>query len=169
MRKAWLLLVLAPSALFYACGGGDDSDGGSDANSDSTSDVSSKLDMGTTKDVVDAGPLLACHAPVDCVGGDPNKPHPPEEAGVVCCGELDLAGTAPNCDFIQFTSKCIAPAGCPSDIQIMCTTSIVRGCAFTAECTEPGYGLCCTVKAFADASVCMSQQIATTINAKCLP
>lgn len=180
MRKAWLLLLVAPSVLVWACGGGgDDSDAGgnNDAQADNTTKTdsggietstidSSSTDAGSNPDVV----AVACHFPGDCVNGnEADAAYPPAEAGVVCCGKLVLSGTPPECNFDSFTSKCQAPTACNSDIQLACTTNTVRGCAHTSECVESNYNHCCTVAAFGDASVCMSQQIATQINAKCLP
>jgi len=184
MRKAWLLLLLAPSALVWACGGDDTSDGGTDAQSDNTtkpdtggdgaadakSDGTSTLD--SSNDVV-TNPdqfSVTCRQPSDCVdGGMPDVAYPPSEAGVVCCGDLVLSGQIPNCNFDSFATKCQAPGSCASNIQLTCGTDIVRGCAHNSECAENGYNKCCTVQGFGDASVCMSQGLATTIGASCLP
>jgi hypothetical protein len=186
MRKAWLLLLLAPSALVWACGGGDnvDLDGGSDAQGDNTTKNDSGGDGGSkdgvasdtstdtsSNDVANEGGFnIACRAPSDCIeGGIPDGSYPPAEAGVVCCGTLVLSGQPPNCNFDSLTTVCQTPGTCASNIALQCTTDTIRGCEHTSECTETNYNHCCHTNGFGDggASVCMSTQIAQLIGAQC--
>src|SRR5512142_1675195 len=98
MRKAWLLLLLAPSALVYACSGDSTTtDGGTDATANDSAPDVAKQDSGTdtgTQDTgvkdaaIDVSLTLDCFKPADCIdGGDPDAAYPPD-SGAVCCGNV---------------------------------------------------------------------------------
>jgi hypothetical protein len=161
MRKTWLLLLLAPSALIYACGGDSSTnDGGTDATSDVANDTS-KPDTGTndtgTNDtgVQDSGLgdvsiTLDCLKPADCFDGGGDAAFPPD-SGEVCCGTVQTSGTFPQCSFGAASTKCSAPSACATTISLQsCSTDTVRLCESDTECTEQGtnnfnkYTKCCS-------------------------
>ncbi len=109
MRKAYFLLLLAPTAIVWACGGSDNTtiDGGSDATTDtSTGDSSPPGDSGTNDaNKNDGGPgdasqdlniNITCQKPANCFdGGDPDAAYPPD-SGEVCCGTRPDLGNFPE-------------------------------------------------------------------------
>jgi hypothetical protein len=160
MRKAWLLLLLAPSALVYACSGDNNTN---DAGTDATTDVATKPDAApdTGTDAAkdsgtdapqqsDASFTLTCFKPADCFDGGGDAAFPPD-AGEVCCGTVQTSGTFPSCSFDQAGTACQAPSACATTIGLQsCGTDQVRLCESNTECAEPGYDLCCST-AFGDA------------------
>jgi hypothetical protein len=170
MRKAWLLLLLAPSALVYACSGDSSTtDGGTDATAnDAAPDVAK--DTGTqdtgTQDtgVQDSGGgdvsfNITCLKPANCIdGGDQDAAYPPD-SGEVCCGTVQTSGTFPSCSFDQASTACAGPSTCPTTIGTSsCGTDKVRLCESDTECTEntgnplSSYTKCCST-AFGDAGM----------------
>lgn len=159
MRKVWLLLLLAPSALVYACGGDDSkSDGGSDAANDNTTNPdtgggdaakdTSTNDTGTDTGPGDAGNdvsfTVTCLKPADCIdGGNPDAAYPPD-SGEVCCATVQTSGTFPNCSLNAASTKCSAPSACASQFALSCGTDTARLCTNTTECTEGTYNDCCS-------------------------
>jgi hypothetical protein len=181
MRKAYLLLLLAPSVLVWACGGsGDDSlagdggtndattgDGGTndsatgqDTGSDVATNDGGTNDSGSTDSGNDAKLSLDCLSPADCDGGN------------VCCGDIALSGTVQNCTFSSVTTDCKSANSCPTSVlaSISCTgTDQVRLCTQNADCTEQQYNKCCTVKQ-GDAggvSICLNTQLAGQVGGTC--
>jgi len=174
MRKLWLLLLLAPSALIYACGGDDSgTDGGSDAANDNTTKTDSPTTDGSTNDVnnldsstTDASDAavafdVTCQKPADCTG----------DAGAnVCCADIPVnGGTPPACKIVGISTSCTTGAACPTNITAQSTcngTDQVRACATNADCTEAQYNKCCTFKLGGDAggdggvSFCLNNQLA---------
>lgn len=157
MRKPYLLLLLVPSAVTWACSGDDNvGDGGSDAAHDVTVSDSSTPDTGTkdtsTNDsATDAGAdvqlTLDCFKPADCVdGGDPDAAYPPADAGVVCCGNVMGNGDVQACQLTGASTTCKAPGACATNFAglLSCSSATVRFCATNAECTEQGNDKCCT-------------------------
>lgn len=172
MRKTYLLLLLAPAALVWACGGSDDSvatDGGPDATTDaipgdSSNDTASgdgnandgKANDGGSDAAQDVSVTLDCFKPADCFdGGNPDAAYPPD-SGEVCCGTVSTSGTFPQCSFNSAATACKAPGSCATNISLSsCTTDTVRLCASDTECTEKGnnittYNKCCST-AYQDA------------------
>ena len=151
MRKAWLLLLLAPSALVFACGGDDSgTDGGSDAANDNTTKPDSggdaANDTGTTPertpDAGDAGNdvsiTITCLKPADCIDGGGDAAFPPD-SGEVCCGTVQTSGSFPQCSFNSASTACQAPGACPTTVNLQsCGTDQVRLCEADKECTEKG-------------------------------
>ena len=95
-----------------------------------------------------SGNALACDGPEDC-------------AGNVCCGTTTTdTGTFPNCPPTKASAKC--ESTCTSSVPFSCaSTSTVRLCHTASECTEPGYGYCCTFSLSGNSSTfCASPLIA---------
>ena len=185
MRKAWFLLLLAPSALVWACGSDDTNNADSGGNDATTSDVANNKDTGTTdtgtKDTGNGGDTgsqdagndvvvnVTCKHPVDCIdGGQADAAYPPD-SGEVCCATVSLTGTFPQCSVQSLTTACTAPGQCASNIPFSCGTDTVRGCSHAAECTEQGYPKCCVLN-IGDAAVqaCLSPAVIQGTGAKCL-
>lgn len=163
MRKAYLLLVLAPAALVWACGGSDDSISGDGGGNDATTDGNPQNDTGTTDGSSDAAKTdgatdagqdvsitITCIKPADCIdGGNLDAAYPPD-SGEVCCGTVQTAGTFPNCAFNAASTTCAAPSACATSIGLQsCGTDTVRLCSADSECTEMGtsfttYNKCCS-------------------------
>ncbi len=151
MRKLLVLLLLAPSALVYACGGDDSgNDGGTDAQADNTTKDSGGADTSTDTGPQDSGTdvtdsstsdvtiTLQCQRPGDCFdGGQLDAAYPPD-SGEVCCATAVTTGTQPNCSLASLTTACKAPGSCASNIPLSlnCGTDTIRGCAHAAECTD---------------------------------
>jgi hypothetical protein len=184
MRKPWLLLLLAPSALVYACGGDDSgTDGGSDAQADNTvkdSGGDAAADTGSNDAGSDTGPADAgndvaitvdCLQPADCIdGGNPDASYTPAEAGVVCCGDVKGDNNTQQCQIVSATTSCKTPGQCATSFTglLTCSTATVRLCEFASECTEQGNNLCCSAN-LGDAGnikVCASQLIAQNSGGK---
>jgi len=186
MRKTYLLpLLFVPSALIWACGGGDnvDIDGGLDATPDTTQSDGPSNNDGSTNDVAndtstsdasDAGQdvtiTLDCFKPADCIdGGDPDAAYPPD-SGVVCCGTVATNGQQQSCKLTAVSTTCKAPGSCGTDFLgfLSCTDLTVRLCESDNECTENGnnqlttYNQCCT-GSYGDASAhfCANSTIAS--------
>jgi hypothetical protein len=181
MRKPWLLLLLVPSALVYACGGDSSpSDGGTDAVADNTvkdsgGDTATDTGPGDTgadtgKDAGgDVSVTLTCLKPADCFDGGGDAAFPPD-AGEVCCGTVQTSGTFPQCSFNSASTVCQAPGACPTNVNLQsCGTDQVRLCESDTECTENGgnltntYNKCCSTQ-YQDAGrvhFCASTTIAT--------
>ena len=183
MRKAWLLLLLAPSALVYACGGDDTkTDGGSDAPNDNTvkndtgggdagNDVAQNNDTGTNDAGADVSITIDCLAPSDCVdGGVDGGVYPPADAGVVCCGTITGNGNQQTCSIVSASTKCQAPSSCATNFGglVTCSSATVRLCKTAAECTEQGENLCCVAQAGDAGSVqiCASKGVANLSGGK---
>ena len=167
MRKAYLLLLVVPSALIWACSGDDSGvqDGGSDATTDSpvTTDSgkdSSSNEAGNDSSTTDAGPdvqlTIDCLKPADCVdGGDSDAAYPPGDAGVVCCGSVVGNGSQNACQIEGASTTCKAPGSCATDFSglLSCSSATVRFCTTNAECTETSTNplsdgsQCCTANA----------------------
>lgn len=166
MRKAYFLLLLAPTAIIWACGGTDSTiDGGNpDATTDSTTGDSSPPGDSSTNDANknDGGPSdasqdlnikITCQKPADCFdGGNPDAAYPPD-SGEVCCGTVQTAGQFPNCSFNSASTTCDAPSACATKIGLQsCGTDTVRLCSADSECTEQGgqsfttYTKCCSTQ-----------------------
>ena len=178
MRKVWLLLLLAPSALVYACGGDDTTDGGADAANDTTTKPDSGGDTGTdtgTNDTgTDTGPgdsggdvsiTVTCLQPSDCVdGGVADAAYPPADAGVVCCGDIKGNNNAQQCQIVSAATSCKAPGQCATSFAglVSCSSATVRLCDFASECTEQGNNLCCSAQAGDGGTIkiCANKQIA---------
>ncbi len=165
MRKAWLLLLLAPSALVYACSGDNNTN---DAGTDATTDVATKpdaapdtgtdaaKDSGTDAPQTDGSFNITCFKPADCFDGGGDAAFPPD-SGEVCCGTVQTSGNFPGCSFDTASTACTAPGTCPTTIGTQsCGTDKVRLCESDTECTEDGgnvlntYNKCCST-AFGDA------------------
>jgi hypothetical protein len=178
MRKAWLLLLLAPSALVFACGGDDTgTDGGSDAQADNTvkdgsggdaANDTSANDTGTDTGPGDAGGDVAisvtCLKPADCIdGGDPDAAYPPD-SGVVCCGDIKGNNNAQQCQIVSASTSCTAPGSCATSFTglVSCSSATVRLCESASECTEQGNNLCCAAQAGDGGTIkiCANKQIA---------
>jgi hypothetical protein len=194
MRKLYLVLLLAPAAAIYACGGDDSSnvdggmdvtsgdspsgDAGNDSGQDGSNNDAANNDGGQDagSDVVQVS--LSCLKPADCVdGGNPDAAYPPADAGVVCCGDITTAGTdITMCTLSSVSTACKSPSACPTTLDTSgCGMDQLRVCAHKSECTE-GMGTvnaidqCCTLKSGdAGATVCLSSTIATLLKASCLP
>jgi hypothetical protein len=185
MRKLWLLLLLAPAAFVYACGGDDTTDGGSDAANDNTTKPDSGGDAAGDSAVNDAakdtGPTdsgggdvvvsITCQHPSDCFdGGAADAAYPPD-SGEVCCAVAVTTGQVPNCSLSSLTTSCKAPGNCASDIPLSqtCGTDTLRGCAHAAECVEAQYNKCCVFDV-GDAAVqaCLNAIAIQVTGAKCL-
>lgn len=185
MRKVWLLLLLAPSALVYACSGDSNTnDGGTDATANDAAPDVAKQDTGTndtgtqdtgTKDSGggDASITITCLRPSNCIdGGDQDAAYPPD-SGEVCCATVQTSGSIPSCSFDQASTACTAPGTCPTTISTSsCGTDKVRLCAADTECTEKGssilntYDKCCST-AYGDAGrvhFCANTTIASVSN-----
>jgi hypothetical protein len=183
MRKAYLFLLLAPSALAYACGGDNGTgDGGTDAttndvatqDSPSNNDGSTDAGMDVSNDAASDAPketsvMITCLHPADCIeGGIPDAAYPPD-SGEVCCGALTTSGSFPNCSLDGLSTMCSTASACPTAFVPACSTDTVRGCQHASECTEPGYPLCCLFHAGdAGAQFCANSEIAGLTGATCL-
>ena len=184
MRKAFLLLLLAPSALVYACGG-DSSTGDAGGNDATTNDVATKdssttdtstndtgtQDTGVTDAGIDVQLALDCFKPADCVdGGSADAAYPPNDAGVVCCGNIEGNGNTQACQITGASTTCKAPGQCNTSFTGLatCSSATVRFCSTAAECTEQGNNLCCTANAGDAGSfkVCANQGIAAISQGK---
>jgi hypothetical protein len=117
---------------------GVDASGRSDAASMTMNDASVAVDASTTDATVASDGATGtgdCTAVSDCAG----------TAAPLCC--LDVAfgpGFAPNCAINSTKASC--QASCPANIPIVCPSMLkTRLCAAKSDCSEPGYGECCTV------------------------
>ncbi len=178
MKKAYLLLLLAPSALVYACGGDDSTDGGTDSgNKDSTTgtdaaadtsttDVAadSAKDSGTTDAPADVTISITCLEPANCIdGGALDAAYPPADSGIVCCGTVVTTGAFPNCALSGASTACMAPSACASNVNTSsCGNDTFRLCEGNSECTETNFNKCCSAKVGDAATVklCASTTIA---------
>jgi len=169
VRLIFTLVLAAPVACVWACGGSGDDSSGADGSTDGTTSGDGNgghdgatADTGTTGDGSggdtgtgnDGGTAtdgstsadgsvesgITCESPSDCTNG-------------FCCGTIVFnGGTLPNCDLQSVSSACMTT--CKSDVKLSCkTTDTVRGCTQHTDCTDAGTGYtdCCTVP-FADAS-----------------
>jgi len=181
MRKAYFLLLLAPAAIAYACGGGTDTgDGGTDATPDNTTSDSSTdggKDSGpdavsdASDAAVDVVISVTCLHPADCIDGAVLDAAYPPSSGEVCCGTLVTTGTLPNCTFDSVVTQCEAPGSCASNIplQLTCGTDTVRGCQHASECVEANFDSCCRFsQGDAGIQICFSAQLAGMAGATCL-
>lgn len=182
MRKVWLLLLLAPSAIIYACGG---DNSGNDGGTDAANDITVKPDTGGgdagTDAAKDTGPTdsgggdvvisITCQHPSDCFDGGALDAAYPPDSGEVCCATAVTTGQVPNCSLQSLTTACKAPGQCASDIPLSqtCGTDTLRGCAHAAECTEQAYNKCCVFDV-GDAAVqaCLNNIAIQVTGAKCL-
>jgi hypothetical protein len=186
MHKAYLLLLLAPSALVYACGGSDNStlDGGGDATVDSPGNDSSKNDSGGQDSSNDTSPMndggqdatqdvsvsIACTEPAQCIdGGNLDAAYPPS-SGEVCCAQVTTTGAFPNCKPSSVSTACSAPGSCASSYSTSsCSTDTFRACAHNAECTETQFNKCCTAKVGdGGATFCMDAILISALKATCM-
>src|SRR5450432_4237177 len=107
MKKAYLLLLLAPSALVYACGGDDSTDGGADSGNKDSTTGDAAADTSTADVAADSAKdggadapndvsvTITCIHPADCFdGGMADAAYPPD-SGEVCCATVNLTGTFP--------------------------------------------------------------------------
>jgi hypothetical protein len=183
MRKeAYLLLLLAPSAVIYACGGDSSTaDGGLDATTDSPGTdapgIDAAKDTGSGNDAGnDTGPQgdgsvsIQCAFPAECVdGGDLDAAYPPADSGVVCCATVNLSGSFPNCSFGSFSTACTAPSACASNVNLACSTDTLRACAHNSECKEATYNTCCYIPIDGGkAAACMSAAMISLLHPTCL-
>jgi hypothetical protein len=110
--------------------------------------------------------------PADCFDGGGDAAFPPD-AGEVCCGTIQTAGTFPQCSFNAASTVCQTPGACPTNVSLQsCGTDQVRLCESDKECTENGGNLtntfdkCCSTQ-YQDAGrvhFCGSTTIATVSN-----
>jgi len=180
MRKAYLLVLFAPAALVWACGGsGDDNltgDGGNDAttndgntqNDSATNDGATNSDSSTndagandaSSDVANDVKLdITCLNPSECDGGD------------VCCGKLTVSGTQQNCKIASAQTQCATANTCATNVgaSLQCSgTDTVRLCSSNTDCTEQAYNQCCTFKqGDAGVSFCLNQEFASQAGGTC--
>jgi hypothetical protein len=179
MRKPYLLLLLVPVAVVWACGGDDSSngDGGPDAVADTTTDAPSDSSNDAPPDAGDSGAedatpditlSITCLRPANCIdGGDQDAAYPPS-SGEVCCGTIVTNGDPQNCNFTGVSTACSAPSGCATSVSFSCGTDTVRLCTSNTECTEQTYNKCCSV-AQGDASIhfCANTIIANAAGGSC--
>jgi hypothetical protein len=98
----------------------------------------------------DGGSTLACDGPEDCPAG-----------AKICCAEVVVEGTLPDCTFNSGVAECRAT--CNSNIPTMCggSKATVRRCHAKADCTETGYTKCCLFKSGGtEAEFCASDIVA---------
>jgi hypothetical protein len=83
----------------------------------------------------DAATTGDCTAVSDCAG----------TAAPLCCLDVEFGpGFAPNCAINSTKATC--QASCPANIPVFCPSMLkTRLCDVKSDCSEPGYGQCCTV------------------------
>jgi hypothetical protein len=135
---------------------------------ESGKDTQAKDAGGDVIAIPDAQDDISCTRPGDCIPqSSPDAAFPPD-AGKVCCATIVETGNFP-CTYVSQTTKCEDPTSCPTSIAFNCGTTQLRRCAFGAECVEPSYDKCCTLKTGPDASAmfCANNSIASIVGGSC--
>lgn len=188
MRKTSLvwLILFAPGAFTYACGGGGSGDGGTDATTDATNNTDSPTnkdtgtndaanDVAQNNDASDGGTggdgsfSIECTKPAECIdGGDLDAAYPPS-SGEVCCAKVSTAGSFPNCSISSLATTCTAPGACTEGYSTSkCTTDTFHACAHASECTGQ-FNKCCTASTDAGAvTFCMDTILITLLKPTCM-
>lgn len=103
--------------------------GASDGGRSATADAAPPADE--LKDAA-SGDGAMCSGPAECSAGAP-----------ICCAKIQTGpGTPPVCTIESMNVACAAE--CPTEINKTCEApEVLRLCAKSSDCTEPGYPSCC--------------------------
>ncbi len=89
--------------------------------------------------------IISTTCAATCAGGNSLSCDGPEDCGgKVCCAQTTTGGgTFPNCPPTSASAKC--ESSCTSNVPLSCaSTTTVRLCHVSADCTESSYSMCCT-------------------------